>query len=100
MIDPHIHDRSTIAANNVPQFNIRTCPALLDKDKATKGAGKSDSSDSPDKKRAKIDNHDEKDDRVEQNRKEPFRPPYVPDLYVGCLEGLEGEEGMSILVSQ
>lgn len=34
-----------------------------------------------------------------QNELEPFKPPYVPELFVGSLEGLEGEKGMSILVS-
>jgi hypothetical protein len=29
----------------------------------------------------------------------PFEPPYVEDLFVGELEGLEGEEGMVALVS-
>ena len=33
-----------------------------------------------------------------QNQEEPFKPPYIPELYLGCLDGLEGEEGMSILV--
>jgi ATP adenylyltransferase len=34
-----------------------------------------------------------------QNAEEPFKPPYVEELYVGTLDGIEGEEGMSILVS-
>jgi len=46
-----------------------------------------------------VSSSDDDGGKVEQNKKEPFRPPYVPELYVGCLEGLEGEEGMSILVS-
>ena len=29
----------------------------------------------------------------------PFEPPYVEDLFIGELEGLEGEEGMVALVS-
>jgi hypothetical protein len=29
----------------------------------------------------------------------PFKPPYVEDLFIGELEGLEGEEGMVALVS-
>jgi ATP adenylyltransferase len=44
------------------------------------------------------DDDTEKGDK--QNMEEPFRPPYVPELYLGCLEGLEGEEGMSILVRE
>jgi len=38
------------------------------------------------------------DESGKQNAKEPFKPPYVEELYVGTLEGIEGEEGMSILV--
>jgi hypothetical protein len=29
----------------------------------------------------------------------PFQPPYVPGLYVGCLEGVDGDPTMSVLVS-
>jgi hypothetical protein len=33
------------------------------------------------------------------DKSSPFEPPYVEDLFVGELEGLEGEEGMVALVS-
>lgn len=32
-------------------------------------------------------------------RPSPFRPPYVPGLYVGCVPGVDGEDTMSVLVS-
>jgi ATP adenylyltransferase len=54
---------------------------------------------SPDPKRQKreVQNGETVD---KQKAQEPFKPPYVPELYLGCLEGIEGEPGMSILVSQ
>jgi ATP adenylyltransferase len=58
---------------------------------------------SPDHKRFKRDNGDaagSKAEKHEQNPDEPFKPPYVPELFLGCLEGLEGEPGMSILVGR
>jgi hypothetical protein len=33
-----------------------------------------------------------------KEKSSPFEPPYVEDLFVGELEGLEGEEGMVALV--
>ncbi|WVQ93936.1 hypothetical protein IAU59_001014 [Kwoniella sp. CBS 9459] len=89
------------------RFNLRLCPALLDKSKAkaealaavqAENGDNSNQSSSPDRKRARTDGDSGKD-KVKQNENEPFRPPYVPELYVGCLEGLDGEEGMSVLVS-
>ncbi|WWD22822.1 hypothetical protein CI109_107316 [Kwoniella shandongensis] len=84
------------------RFNLRLCPALQDKAKAktealaaVRGSGAS----SPDKKRPRIET-DEREEHVDkQNKEEPFKPPYVPELYAGCLAGLEGEEGMSVLYS-
>lgn len=66
----------------VAKFHIRICPALLNKDKAKEEQSNS----SPEPKRAKVE------------KKEPFRPPYVPQLYVGSLAGLEGERDLSVLV--
>lgn len=101
------------------QFNLRCCPALLDKAKAKTEAlaavrnGDTQSSKSgtgsPEAKRQRISPQENGDAEAgtaegqgkkttEQNKAEPFKPPYVDELYVGCLEGLEGEEGMSILV--
>nr|XP_019014367.1 uncharacterized protein I206_00449 [Kwoniella pini CBS 10737]OCF53148.1 hypothetical protein I206_00449 [Kwoniella pini CBS 10737] len=86
------------------RFNLRLCPALQDKQKAKSDAlaavqiehGQSSESGSPDRKRPRKDGNENPD---KQNAEEPFKPPYVEELYVGCLKGLEGEEGMSILVS-
>ncbi|OCF33148.1 hypothetical protein I316_05193 [Kwoniella heveanensis BCC8398] len=85
------------------RFNLRLCPALQDKAKAKADALASvqaENNGSPDRKRARTDSSsDNNNNKVKQNEKEPFRPPYVPELYVGCMEGLDGEEGMSVLVS-
>lgn len=81
------------------QFNIRSCPALLDKQKAKEEAlaeAQSESTTSPDHKRQKREEVEKVENK--QNATEPFRPPYVPELYLGCLEGIENEPGMSILV--
>lgn len=43
--------------------------------------------------KAPVANADEKE------KKSPFEPPYVEDLLVEELEGLEGEDGMIVLVS-
>jgi hypothetical protein len=40
----------------------------------------------------------EKSNVEEKEKKSPFEPPYVEDLFVGELEGLEGEDGMAVLV--
>ena len=53
---------------------------------------------SPDSKLPKL-SHADAEASGSQNEEEPFKPPYVPELFVGFLKGLEGEEGMSILVS-
>jgi ATP adenylyltransferase len=76
------------------KFNLRSCPALLDKQKAKKEAlaAQTQNESSPEAKRPRRDSDGK------QNVKEPFKPPYVEELYVGTLEGIEGEEGMSILV--
>ena len=52
----------------------------------------------PDAKRPRIDPQDQGGEG-KQNAAEPFKPPYVEELFVGALEGIEGEQGMSILVS-
>lgn len=54
---------------------------------------------SPEAKRQKRDTQ-EGEAGHKQNAQEPFKPPYVPELYLGCVEGIEGEPGMSILVSR
>jgi hypothetical protein len=35
----------------------------------------------------------------EQKKSSPFEPPYQEDLFVGDLQGVQGEEGMAMLVS-
>lgn len=101
------------------QFNIRLCPALQDKSKAKAevlakvGASASSESGSPDAKRQRIDPDTGASSNgtapaqsssgagvSKQNSKEPFKPPYVPELFVGSVKGLEGEQDMSILVSE
>ena len=94
----------TTTATPCAQFNIRCCPALQDKAraKAEALADVQSSHGSPEHKRFKRTDdsgNSDKEDGDRQNKQEPFKPPYVPELYLGCLEGLEGEEGMSILVS-
>jgi ATP adenylyltransferase len=72
---------------------------LLDKAKAKVEAlaAARSSDNSPDPKRQKRETEGGTVDK--QNSAEPFKPPYVPELFLGCLEGLEDEGGMSILVS-
>ncbi|WVR03402.1 hypothetical protein IAU60_000393 [Kwoniella sp. DSM 27419] len=89
------------------RFNLRLCPALQDKAKAKADALASvrggAQSGSPERKRAKVNgeaNGGEEGGKVKQDKNEPFKPPYVPELYVGCLEGLEGEQGMSVLFNK
>lgn len=48
---------------------------------------------SPEAKRQRTD-----EDESKQNAKEPFKPPYVPELFVGAVKGLDGEADMSVLV--
>lgn len=86
----------------IHQFNLRSCPALLDKQKAKKEALAAQTQtqtegQSPEPKRVRRESNDGESGK--QNAAEPFKPPYVEELYVGTLEGIEGEEGMSILVS-
>lgn len=64
------------------QFNIRLCPALQDKAKAKQEV----LAQAPEAKRQKTET------------KEPFKPPYVPELFVGAVKGLDGEDDMSVLV--
>ncbi|KAK8844626.1 hypothetical protein IAR55_006473 [Kwoniella newhampshirensis] len=87
------------------RFNVRLCPALQDKAKAKSEAlaAVRSTTGSPDKKRPRIasDGDDAPSEHVDkQNKDEPFKPPYVPELYVGCLAGFEGEEGMSVLFNK
>ncbi|ORY22984.1 ATP adenylyltransferase-domain-containing protein [Naematelia encephala] len=82
------------------RFNLRCCPALLNKAKAKADALAALKKDgSPEAKRQRIANGDG-EEHNKQNTAEPFKPPYVPELYVGCLEGLEDEPGMSILLNK
>jgi ATP adenylyltransferase len=67
-----------------PQFNVTICPALGAK-MAAAGAGPL--------------HNKPKDETPRTPPPPPFKPPYVPGLYVGCLEGIEGEPTMSVLVS-
>lgn len=74
---------------------------MLNKQKAKQDALASQTRDdgsSPDAKRPRRMPTDD-GESGKQNKAEPFKPPYVEELYVGALEGIEGEEGMSILVS-
>ena len=83
------------------QFNLRCCPALQDKAKAKSEALAAVRKDtSPEAKRQKRDDQTDRSDDSgdKQNTQEPFKPPYVPELFLGCLNGLEDEPGMSILV--
>lgn len=81
------------------KFNLRCCPALLDKARAKTEALEAVQPREPrDAKRERVES-EEAGGGMKQDEKEPFKPPYVPELYLGCLEGIEGEEGMSILVS-
>ncbi|KAK4687820.1 sulfate adenylyltransferase (ADP) / ATP adenylyltransferase, partial [Tremellales sp. Uapishka_1] len=73
-------------------FNLRICPALLDKAKALSEAL---AQVEPERKRLRLDDAADK-----QNKEDPFKPPYVEELYVGCLKGLENEKGMSILLNK
>ncbi|OWZ32838.1 hypothetical protein C347_02633 [Cryptococcus neoformans AD2-60a] len=86
------------------RFNVRICPALQDKAKAKAdalAAIRAENDGSPDKKRPRVANEGNKDGLLnKQNEQEPFKPPYVPELFVGSLEGFEGEEGMSILLNK
>ncbi|KAI9632126.1 ATP adenylyltransferase-domain-containing protein [Dioszegia hungarica] len=75
------------------RFNVRCCPALQDKAKAKAEALASVGAE-PQPKRQK------QEQKSEGAEGEPFRPPYIPELYVGCLDGLEKEEGMSILLNK
>ncbi|ORX34968.1 hypothetical protein BD324DRAFT_633405 [Kockovaella imperatae] len=90
------------------RFNICCSPALLNKEKAKADILASVASESsPDHKRQRIEkqNNDGGADQSSghkslQNPTEPFKPPYSPDLYVGHLEGIDGEPGMSILLNK
>ena len=66
------------------RFDIRICPALQDKAKATREADEkngvtSSTADQP-------------------KKSSPFEPPYVPELFVGDVPGFDGEEGLAMLV--
>ncbi|WWC85676.1 uncharacterized protein L201_000542 [Kwoniella dendrophila CBS 6074] len=89
------------------RFNLRLCPALQDKQKAkndaleaVKAENGNDSSSSPERKRPRTDNSNNDEPENKQNSEEPFKPPYVKELFIGCLNGLDGEEGMSILLNK
>lgn len=66
-----------------PQFQVRTCPALSQKTKEP------DTPPKPEAKRTRVD---------AAERPSPFRPPYVPGLFVGALDGVDGEEKTSVIV--
>lgn len=68
------------------QYQIRVCPALQDKAKATKEAA------------AKVKQDTGAD--APTQKKSPFEPPYIEDLHVGDIEGPEGEEGMAVLLNK
>ncbi|KIR52043.1 hypothetical protein I315_05333 [Cryptococcus gattii Ru294] len=86
------------------RFNVRVCPSLQNKAKAKEdalAAVRAEKDGSPDKKRPRVAGEDKEEESVnKQNELEPFKPPYVPELFVGSLKGLEGEEGMSILLNK
>lgn len=67
-----------VLAQLTDQFQIRLCPALAQKPMGN------------------VDKDRPKDDEPKTS---PFQPPYIPDLYVGSLEGVDGEKNMSVLVS-
>ncbi|BEI90381.1 uncharacterized protein CcaverHIS019_0304510 [Cutaneotrichosporon cavernicola] len=69
-------------------FEIRTAPALGEKKAATEEA---ESPEGPETKRKRVD---------APERPSPFRPPYVPGLYVGSVAGVEGEVDMSVLLNK
>lgn len=92
------------------QFQIRICPALKDKAKAkaeadakTRAQQEKGETSSELTQSASNDNGNSltvpltKETAGEKSS--PFEPPYIEDLFVGELEGLEGEEGMVALVS-
>ncbi|KAL7420288.1 bifunctional AP-4-A phosphorylase/ADP sulfurylase [Cryptotrichosporon argae] len=89
------------------RFTLRICEALQDKAKAKADAlARVDKTErSSDAKRSRrddaaADGQQDGGGGDEGGKAEPFRPPYVPELYVGCLEGFEGEEGMSVLLNK
>lgn len=69
------------------QYQIRVCPALQDKTKATKEAA------------AKV-KQETGNDTPSTSKKSPFEPPYIEDLHVGDVEGCDGEEGMAVLLNK
>jgi hypothetical protein len=73
-----------IALISASQFEVRICPALKDKRK------------SKEEVLAKVGVKLDQEDKCEKSS--PFEPPYVEELHVGELEGIDGEEGMAVLV--
>lgn len=104
------NNSSNDADPHIPQFQIRICPALNDKAKAKAEA---DAKIRAQQEKGKTSSESTKNvsNRSEQSltvpltketaaeKSSPFEPPYVEDLFIGELEGLEGEEGMVALVS-
>ncbi len=64
---------------------MRTAPALGEKKKAAVA----DEAEGPEAKRKRVN---------APERPSPFRPPYVPGLYVGGVAGVDGEPDLSVLV--
>ncbi|KAJ9102558.1 hypothetical protein QFC21_002959 [Naganishia friedmannii] len=89
---------------NERRFQIRICPALLDKSKAKAEAEakvRAQQANSTPKGTAATPgvakDNAKKINSEEKEKRSPFEPPYVEDLFVGELEGLEGEDGMVVL---
>ncbi|KLT41632.1 hypothetical protein CC85DRAFT_275746 [Cutaneotrichosporon oleaginosum] len=69
-------------------FEVRTAPALGEKKKAAEAQ---EGPEGPETKRKRVD---------APERPSPFRPPYVPGLYVGSVAGVDGEVNQSVLLNK
>ncbi|GMK56959.1 hypothetical protein CspeluHIS016_0307990 [Cutaneotrichosporon spelunceum] len=72
-------------------FEIRTSPALGEKQAAAAASKEAEGPEGPEVKRKRVD---------VPERPSPFRPPYVPTLYVGSVAGVDGEVNMSVLLNK